>query len=278
MPPESYQKALHHQAQEHRVQRTSRDASSRTSFPLFLLLSVRFETRVPNAPTTTAAPYPPAVYHAHDYICTGYLGGNDTRFVTKESQKRFAERQGDNEHFHSMYACLVPYQRTAYPNPIDITGSFYDRVRGEKDRKILHYATAPFYSHYWDWNNEQQESPNEAKYTSDRSIMNTICFQGHQVGRVCRAFFLTLFYRDRRPCCCGSVRRMSRNRGDFRKDPTERLFSRRQRVRTRQSSRTRGTGAATCTPASARCARAWRAPFNRCTIRKLTEARRSRVM
>ena len=121
-----------------------------------------------------------AVYHAHDYMCTGYLGGNDTRFVTRKSQTDFAQSQGDNEHFHSMFACLVPYQRTAYPNPMDITGSFYDRVRGEKTSKILHYPSAKFYSKYWGWSNEQQESPNEAKYTSERGTMNTVCFQGHQ--------------------------------------------------------------------------------------------------
>jgi hypothetical protein len=121
-----------------------------------------------------------AVYHAHDYMCTGYLGGNDTRFVTAKSRQDFAQSQGDNEHFHSMFACLVPYQRTAYPNPMDITGSFYDRVRGEKTSKNLHYPSANFYKKYWNWSNEQQESPNEAKYTSERGTMNTVCFQGHQ--------------------------------------------------------------------------------------------------
>lgn len=58
-----------------------------------------------------------AVYHAYNYMCTGYVGGNDTRFVTQESDTRFNQTQ-DTAHFHSMYACLVPYQRKSYCNPM----------------------------------------------------------------------------------------------------------------------------------------------------------------
>lgn len=122
-----------------------------------------------------------AVYHAHDYMCTGYIGGNDARFVTRDSLKKFSDSSNDPEHFHSIFACLVPYQRTEYPNPMDITGNFFDKVSGESiGSTVKHYASASFYSKYWNWINQHCVSPQEAMYTSERSCLNTVCFQGHQ--------------------------------------------------------------------------------------------------
>jgi len=120
-----------------------------------------------------------AVYHAYNYMCTGYVGGNDTRFVTQASDTQFNKSQ-DTADFHSMYACLVPYQRKSYCNPMDVTGSFYDSSKNRAVPGDLHYASADFYKNRWQFTNHAQKSSQEPMYTSDRGARNTVVWQGHQ--------------------------------------------------------------------------------------------------
>ncbi len=103
------------------------------------------------------------VYHAYNYKCNGYLGGNDMKW---------------NE---SLFAILEPYRRMTYPNPIDITGCHYDVTTG-RTLEEKHYQSCNFYKTLHRWNNRKVQDGRESAYLADSSTnnQNTVCFQGHQ--------------------------------------------------------------------------------------------------
>lgn len=103
-----------------------------------------------------------AVYHAHNYMCNGYISGNDCKFSNTEHSEG------------SIYAILAPYQVDPYPNPMDITGQFRD-----EEEATLHYATADFYSKKHKWNNAHATSGTEPVYSTMQQS-NTVVYQGHQ--------------------------------------------------------------------------------------------------
>jgi hypothetical protein len=118
----------------------------------------------------------------------GYVGGNDCRFFTDPGQVNAFMESGCGR---SMFSCLVPYDtRTSdpsncswmcdYPNPMDITGQFQNsRIVPASGPATNHYASADFYSSYWQWKHSMTPD-GDMPYFSTYSKWNTLCYQGHQ--------------------------------------------------------------------------------------------------
>ena len=121
-----------------------------------------------------------SVYHAYNYKCNGYLGGNDCEYARGAGGSRDDDNEG------SVHVVLVPYQRKAYMNPMDVTGKFWNQQNNAaEDRKSEHYPTAGFYRAHYDWRNEYQANPQEPQFYADGNRGNTVCFQGHQAVYSC---------------------------------------------------------------------------------------------
>ena len=115
----------------------------------------------------------------------GYVGGNDCRFFTDPGQVDTFMESGCGR---SMFSCLVPYDTRAsdpsdcawmcdYPNPMDITGQFQNSRIVPASGPQNHYASADFYSSYWQWKHSMNPD-GDMPYFSTYSKWNTVCYQG----------------------------------------------------------------------------------------------------
>ena len=122
-----------------------------------------------------------SVYHAYNYKCNGYLGGNDCEYAGGGGGSRDDGNEG------SVHVVLVPYQRKAYMNPMDVTGKFWNQQTNspESGKAEGHYPTAAFYKAHYDWRNQYQANPQEPQFYADGNRGNTVCFQGHQAVYSC---------------------------------------------------------------------------------------------
>ena len=117
------------------------------------------------------------VYLAEDIFSTGYVGGDDCNFFSDKSQ--YATYLSNYDPARSLFACIVPYTSSDYANPMDITGRL-PNDRAASAGSGLHYATAPFYKHYWQFDNQNFGDGNAPHYHANANRVNTIVYQGHQ--------------------------------------------------------------------------------------------------
>jgi hypothetical protein len=119
------------------------------------------------------------VYLAEDMFSTGYIGGNGTEwFKTMNDMEDYTS--GVKVRHKSIFAMLAPYSDVEYPNPIDITGQYSGDCQALNVDGKLHYASAPFYRHLWNWGSQGTVPMGRNKFDTPDAVMNTVCFQGHQ--------------------------------------------------------------------------------------------------
>lgn len=129
---------------------------------------------------------PHHVWIADNVMATGYVGGNNCDF--RRDPANLAP-PADATH-PSLFSCLVPYDCTQegqgqtweneLPNPLDITGRYSSNPALTMLNNTVrnnHYATAPFYSSRYNWDNSDQNMNDDSYGTSNR--YNTLCFAGH---------------------------------------------------------------------------------------------------
>ncbi len=117
------------------------------------------------------------MFLAEDIFSMGYVGGDDCNFFTTRDDYSSYLANYDAE--KSLFACIVPYGSGDYANPLDITGRL-PSDKAASGRDLMHYATAPFYKSYWQFDNQNFSDGSESHYHNNANRVNTICYQGHQ--------------------------------------------------------------------------------------------------
>lgn len=132
------------------------------------------------------------VIRLEDAYAAGYVGGNDCEFFANGDEVSRHDATAPDSTPKSLLAMVIGCEEaTRLPNPLDLTGEFGNVLDRDqhykmryKNKNMVHYSSAPFYSRYFNFNEiakgSQQRQYAIPRFTTDLRPANTMCFQGAQ--------------------------------------------------------------------------------------------------